>query len=150
MLSKPLFNASPEEALRAIGAFVVLNDLSARDVQRAEMSSGFGPQKSKHFQSSMSETAVTADEVLESINDLKASVSINGQVICSTSTSGMHFSIGEALAQASKEERLYPGELFGTGTLPGGSGMENGRWLQPGDHLHLRIDRVGEIHHRIL
>ncbi|MGD0641310.1 MAG: fumarylacetoacetate hydrolase family protein, partial [Roseiarcus sp.] len=49
ILAQPLFNASAEEATRAIGAFVVLNDFSARDLQFAEMRSGFGPQKSKHF-----------------------------------------------------------------------------------------------------
>jgi len=43
VLVRPLFNASPEEAAKAIGAFVVLNDFSARDVQLAEMRSGFGP-----------------------------------------------------------------------------------------------------------
>ena len=60
VLKKPLFNATENEALEAIGAFVVLNDFSARDVQRAEMQSGFGPQKAKHFLSSMSAVAVTA------------------------------------------------------------------------------------------
>jgi 2-keto-4-pentenoate hydratase/2-oxohepta-3-ene-1,7-dioic acid hydratase in catechol pathway len=49
-----------------------------------------------------------------------------------------------------KDEQLYPGELFGTGTLPGGSGMENGHWLKPGDLLQLRIDRIGDIQHQVL
>lgn len=150
VLARPLFNATPEQALAAIGAFVVLNDFSARDVQRDEMQSGFGPQKSKHFLSSMSETAVTADALLPVVDDLKASIRINGQEIVSTSTAGMHYSLGEVLAHASKEERLFPGELFGTGTLPGGCAMENGSWLKPGDVLHLQIDRVGEIEHHIL
>ena len=51
----------PDEAVAA-DAFVLVNDFSARDVQRAEMASG--PQKSKHFANSMSATAVTPDEVL--------------------------------------------------------------------------------------
>lgn len=149
VLKRPLLNADPDEALRAIGAFVVLNDISARDVQRAEMGSGFGPQKSKHFMSAMSETAVTADDVLPRLGQLQASVCINGKEVCATSTAGMHHSIGEALAHASKGEQLYPGELFGTGTLPGGSGMENGHWLAPGDLLQLRIDGIGEIQHKV-
>jgi 2-keto-4-pentenoate hydratase/2-oxohepta-3-ene-1,7-dioic acid hydratase in catechol pathway len=149
VLGKPLFNATPDEALEAIAAFVVLNDFSARDVQRAEMASGFGPQKSKHFLSSMSDVVVTADELLDDVNALKASVCINGREVCATSTAGMHHSIGEALAHACVDELLHPGELFGTGTLPGGCGMENGHWLKPGDLLQLRIDRIGEIQHRI-
>lgn len=150
VLARPLFNASPEQALAAIGAFVVLNDFSARDVQRDEMQSGFGPQKAKHFLSSMSETAVTADALLPFVDDLEASIRINGREVAATSSAGMRYSLGEVLAHASKEERLFPGELFGTGTLPGGSALENGVWLKPGDVLHLRIDRVGEIEHPIL
>jgi 2-keto-4-pentenoate hydratase/2-oxohepta-3-ene-1,7-dioic acid hydratase in catechol pathway len=150
VLAKPLRNATPEEALKAIGAFVVLNDISARDVQRAEMASGFGPQKAKHFLSAMSATAVTADEILPRINALKASVIINGREVCTTSTAGMHYSLGEVLAHASKEEQLFPGELFGTGTIPGGSGMENGHWLKPGDVLELRIDGIGEVKNEVL
>ncbi len=53
------------------------------------------------------------------------------------------------LAHASRDEMLYPGELFATGTLPGGSGMETGHWLRPGDRLTLAIDQIGEISHPI-
>lgn len=150
VLDMPLFNATPEEAQAAIGGFVVINDFSARDVQRAEMASGFGPQKSKHFLSSMSEVMVTADEILPRINALKGGIYINGTRVSSVSTAGMCYSLGEVLAHASRDEHLFAGELFGTGTLPGGSGMENGHWLKPGDHLRLTIDGIGEIQHQII
>ena len=150
VLRRGLFNATPAEALDAIGAFVVLNDLSARDVQRAEMGSGFGPQKAKHFTSSLSEVAVTADEVLPHIDDLHGSVAINGVTIATVSSSGMQHTLGEVLTHASRSERLRPGELFGTGTLPGGSGMETGRWLRPGDTVKLRIVGIGSIEHTII
>jgi 2-keto-4-pentenoate hydratase/2-oxohepta-3-ene-1,7-dioic acid hydratase in catechol pathway len=150
VLARPLFNATPQEAESAIGAFVVLNDFSARDVQLAEMRSGFGPQKSKHFLTSMSQTAVTAEEILPRLENLSASVHVNGRLVATTSLSGMRYSLGEALAHVSRDERLFPGELFGTGTVPGGSGMETGCWLKPGDRLVLAIDGVGEIRHEIL
>ncbi|MGW4099375.1 fumarylacetoacetate hydrolase family protein [Mycobacterium sp. NPDC004974] len=149
VLAAPLFNATPEKAAEAIGAFVVLNDFSARDVQRPEMLSGFGPQKSKHFASSMSDTAVTADEILPRINSLTGSVALNGAVVSTVSSAGMQHSLGEVLAHASRSEPLYPGELFGTGTLPGGSGMETGHWLLPGDTLTLTLDGIGRIEHTI-
>lgn len=149
VLAAPLFNATPEEAAGAIGAFVVLNDFSARDVQRPEMLSGFGPQKSKHFASSMSDTAVTADEILLRINSLTGSVALNGAVVSTVDSAGMQHSLGEVLAHASRSEPLYPGELFGTGTLPGGSGMETGHWLRPGDTLTLTLDDIGRIEHTI-
>ncbi|MGV0781205.1 fumarylacetoacetate hydrolase family protein [Mycolicibacterium sp. XJ775] len=150
VLAAPLFNATPDEAAEAIGAFVVLNDFSARDVQRPEMLSGFGPQKSKHFASSMSDTAVTADEILPRIETLTGSVALNGSVVSTVSSAGMQHTLGEVLAHASRSEPLYPGELFGTGTLPGGSGMETGHWLRRGDTLTLTLDGVGQIEHTIL
>lgn len=150
VLRAPLRDADPQEALDAIGAFVVVNDFSARDVQRAEMATGLGPQKAKHFASSMSAVAVTADEILPRIDNLSGSVAINGDVVSTVSSRGMKWTLGEMLAHASSSEQLWPGELFATGTLPGGSGMETGRWLRPGDHLTLRIDQVGEISHSIL
>ena len=145
ILSRPLFNATTEEAAAAIGGFVVLNDISARDVQKDEMDSGFGPQKAKHFLSSMSDTIVTADEILPTIASLNARVLINGSPVAECSTTGMQFSLAEAIAFASNEEQLHPGELFGSGTIPGGTGMENGRWLKPGDTVCLQIDGVGEV-----
>jgi len=150
VLAKPLYNATPQEAEEAIGAFVVLNDFSARDLQRAEMQSGFGPQKAKHFLSSLSETAVTKDEVLPRLSSLKATVEINGERVAETSFAGLRYSLGEALAFVSQDEPLFAGELFGTGTPPAGSGMETGRWLKVGDRLRLVIEGVGEIAHEIV
>jgi 2-keto-4-pentenoate hydratase/2-oxohepta-3-ene-1,7-dioic acid hydratase in catechol pathway len=149
VLSKPLFNATPDEALDAIGGFVVVNDFSARDVQRAEMQTGLGPQKSKHFLSSMSDTLVTADEVLPWVGQLKAHVELNGKCVAKTNTQGMRYHPGEVLAHLSRCERLYPGELIASGTLPNGCGMEIGRLLQAGDQLHMVIEGVGEITHTI-
>lgn len=149
VLAKPLLDATPAEALDAIGAFVVLNDFSARDVQRTEMASGFGPQKSKHFVNSMSATAVTADEILPRIDVLRGAVAVNGTQVSEVSSAGMQWTLGDVLAHASRSEQLWPGELFGTGTLPGGSGMELGRWLNPGDTLTLTLDGIGEITHQI-
>ena len=150
VLSKPLLNASPQEALDAIGGFVVINDFSARDVQREEMRSGLGPQKSKHFLTSMSTTMVTANEILPVIEQLQARVEINGQCVTRTSTKDMRYSVGEVLSHLSRGEQLYPGELIASGTLPGGSGMETGHWLKPGDTLRLVIEPIGDIVHAIL
>ncbi|GAA2059028.1 fumarylacetoacetate hydrolase family protein [Williamsia deligens] len=150
VLARGLFDATAEEALDAIGAFVVLNDLSTRDVQRAEMGSGFGPQKSKHFATSLSEVAVTADEILPLIDSLGGSVAINGTTVSRVSSAGMTHTIGDMLAHASRDEILRPGELFATGTLPGGSGMETGHWLNRHDTIELTIEGIGTIEHTII
>lgn len=150
VLSKPLFNATPDQALDAVGGFVVVNDFSARDVQRDEMRSGFGPQKSKHFLSSMSATMARPDLILPRIDALTARVEINGKLVAAPVSAGMRYSIGEVLAHLSRDEPLHPGELIASGTLPGGSGLEAGRLLASGDELRLVIEEVGEIVHHIL
>ncbi len=145
VLAHPLRDATPEEAEAAIGGFVVLNDLSARDVQLDEMRSGFGPQKAKHFASAMSAEMVTAEEILPRQHALEGSASINGRLVARCSTTNSRHTLAEAIAFASRDEALHPGELFGSGTLPGGSGMETGNWLKPGDTLELAIDGVGSL-----
>lgn len=149
ILGSPLRDATVGQAAAAIAAVVVINDFSARDVQLAEMRSGFGPQKAKHFLSSMSATAVVAPALAPHLDGLTASVTINGKTVSRTTTAGMRYSMAEAIAHVSRDEQLFPGELLGTGTLPGGSGMELGCWLAPGDELRLEIDAVGVIEHRI-
>ena len=149
VLKRALFNASPDEAEAAIGGFVVVNDFSARDVQREEMRSGFGPQKSKHFRNAMSGVLVSADEILPRWRNLKGSVRINRALVSEPSSAGAHWSLGEALAHASRSEQLHPGELFATGTLPGGSGIETGRMLSDGDVVEIAIEGVGQVRNTI-
>jgi 2-keto-4-pentenoate hydratase/2-oxohepta-3-ene-1,7-dioic acid hydratase in catechol pathway len=150
VLACGLFNATPQEAEAAIGGFVVINDFSARDVQLDEMRSGFGPQKSKHFRNGMSGVVISADEILPRWRDLDGSVRINGKLAVETTTAGPRWTLGQALAHASRSERLYAGELFATGTLPGGCGIETGRLLAPGDTIELKIDGVGALTNRIV
>jgi 2-keto-4-pentenoate hydratase/2-oxohepta-3-ene-1,7-dioic acid hydratase in catechol pathway len=150
VLAHGLLDASPEEAEAAIGGFVVFNDFSARDVQLQEMRSGFGPQKSKHFSSAISSVVVTADEVLPHLGSLQGSVRINGELVAEPAVVEPRWSLGEALAHVSRSERLYPGEFFGSGTLPGGSGIETGRLLSAGDLIEIGIDHIGSLTNRIV
>ncbi len=145
VLAKPLYNASPDEALAAIGGFVVFNDFSARDTQMPEMQSGFGPQKSKHFANAISAEFVTADEILPNINALTGMVTINGQQVAEVSSAGLQYSLGEALAHVSQGEHLHSGEFFGTGTLPGGCGLESGVMLSKGDEITITIAGIGTL-----
>ncbi|MGE0022257.1 MAG: fumarylacetoacetate hydrolase family protein [Hyphomicrobium sp.] len=149
VLQSGLFNADPEEAEAAIGGFVVVNDFSARNVQREEMASGFGPQKSKHFRNGLSGVVVSADEIVPRWQSLRGTVRINGALVAETSTAGPRWSLGEMLAHASRCEQLYPGELFATGTLPGGSGIESGRLLDAGDAIEIAIEGIGRVRNSI-
>ncbi len=142
---RPLKDPSPEEALAAIGGFFVLNDFSARDVQPAEMASGFGPVKAKNFATGVGLEVVSAAEVLPRWAELEGRVEINGEVVCRGKTAGARFSLGEAVAYAALGERVFPGEAMATGTLPGCSGLEAGRLLRPGDRVRAAIGGVGSL-----
>jgi len=149
ILCDHLKNASPEDAEKAIGGFVVFNDFSARDVQMDEMSCGFGPMKTKNFANSISSIVISADEILPVIDQMKVNVNINGKRIIENDTSGMHYSLAEAIAYASWEEQLYPGEFFATGTIPGCTGIENGCFLSSGDSIQLEIKGVGVLENKV-
>jgi fumarylacetoacetate (FAA) hydrolase len=61
-----------------------------------------------------------------------------------------HFSFGQMLERASADVRLRPGDLLGSGTVGGGCLLEVrdrtlGRYLQPGDEVVARVDRLGEL-----
>ena len=145
VIVKPLYNATAQEALQAIGGFTIINDFSARDIQLPEMMSGFGPVKSKNFANAMGHVIVTADEILPRLEDLSVRVIVNGEKWSEGSTAGPYHRIEEAVAYASAAERILPGELMATGTIPGCSGIEAGRWLSPGDRIVLEADGLGSL-----
>ncbi|KAI1848345.1 hypothetical protein JX266_005651 [Neoarthrinium moseri] len=151
VLGKELCNATPQEAEDAIAGFCVFNDFSVRNVQMVEMDSGFGPQHSKCFANSISSTVVSADEVIPKLSNLRGRVIINDKVVKECKADSWQFSIGEAIAHASRSTRLYPGEFFGSGTFPSGAGIEHAAFqLRVGDVVRLEIDGVGSVTNTIV
>ncbi len=152
ILASPVAPDTPaREAEAAVGGFVVVNDVSARDTQWREFREGvFGPVvKAKTFANTMGAEVVTADEILPRIESLAGKVTVNGEVCSRTSTAGMQHSLGAMVAHASAGEPLQPGELLSTGTLPNGCGLELDRWIRPGDEVELALDGVGSVRNRI-
>ncbi len=147
LLTRRVRDATPAQARAAIGGCVLFNDLSARDVQWDEHRHGlFGPVvKAKSFGNAMGATVVCADDVVDHVAELSATVTVNGDVWSRPSTRGMRYTPAQMLAWASRGETLHPGELLTSGTLPGGSGLELDRWLRPGDVLTLHVDQIGSL-----
>jgi 2-keto-4-pentenoate hydratase/2-oxohepta-3-ene-1,7-dioic acid hydratase in catechol pathway len=150
VLRAPLVDATPKEAIEAIGGWFVLNDWSARDVQAEDARHNvFGPViKSKTFANSIGCDVVTADE----FGDWKQAtgrVRVDGEVWCEGTTANPAHDIGEMLAYASKGERLDAGDIVSTGTMPGCCGLELERWIKPGQTVELAIDRIGTVSNRI-
>jgi fumarylacetoacetate (FAA) hydrolase len=132
-----------------IGGFTVLNDWSARDLQRHEMRVGLGPAKGKDFATSIGPVLVTVDEFDGSVGEMVARV--NGEERSRGNLSGMYHRWDALVAQAARNTRLCPGDVIGSGTVGSGCILEHGdgRWLQRGDVVELEIEGIGVLRNRI-
>ncbi|HEX5324464.1 MAG TPA: fumarylacetoacetate hydrolase family protein [Capsulimonadaceae bacterium] len=151
-----------QEADSYIAGFTILNDWSARDIQRREMKVGLGPAKGKDFATSVGPYLVTPDELEEFVlpdqsrgkrYDLTMTVSVNGIEYSRGNAKDMHWTFAELIAHASKNTRLLAGDLIGSGTVGGGCIVEYPEgtypWLQAADEVTLAIDRLGELTNRV-
>ena len=142
---------SPEDAAGCIAGYTIANDVSARTASHADgraertkdaffdwlhgkWADGFCP---------MGPWLVTADEVPDP-QDLDLEMRINGEVRQSSNTRHMIFTVAELVSFLSRLVTLTPGDVIATGT-PSGVGMASGRFLQAGDAMTCRIDRIGEL-----
>ena len=154
LIDTPARDLPAERAEEAIGGYTILNDWSARDLQREETTVRLGPAKGKDFASSIGPWLVTPDELADSRAGkgyaLTMTATVNGTDTSGGSWADIHFSFGEMVARASADARLRPGDLIGSGTVGTGCLLEVkdatlGRYLEPGDAVVLSIDRLGEL-----
>jgi fumarylacetoacetate (FAA) hydrolase len=132
-----------------IAGLTVLNDWSARDLQKMEMVVGLGPAKGKDFATSLGPVLVTVDELGDLCLEMAARV--NGEERSRGNLREMHWSWEELLAHAGRNTRLLPGDVLGSGTVGTGCILEHGdgRWLKPGDLVELEIEGIGVLRNRV-
>jgi len=154
LIDTPAANLPSEHGEEAIGGYLVLNDWSARDLQREETTVRLGPAKGKDFATSIGPWLVTPDELADARKgkgyDLAMTASVNGQELSRGTWASTQFSFGEMVARASADVRLLPGDLLGSGTVGTGCLLEIRdeklkRWLEPGDAVSLTIERLGTL-----
>ena len=135
------------EALSAVAGFVVLNDGSAREWQRAASQWTAG----KNFDGTMpiGPELVTPDEV--DVSDLELTTRLNGGVMQSARTSQMIIDVPSTIEFFSSFTTLRPGDVIATGT-PGGVGFARQPpvWLTPGDVVEVEIEGIGTIRNRVV
>jgi 2-keto-4-pentenoate hydratase/2-oxohepta-3-ene-1,7-dioic acid hydratase in catechol pathway len=143
-------NIPVREVHAHIFGYTIFNDFSARDRQMLEMRGRLGPAKGKSFDGSnaLGPWIVTADE-LGDPQTLEAEVRVNGETRAKGDTSQMLFSFDEVIAYASQDETIHAGEFFGSGTVGNCCGLEIGRFLDSGDTIELRVDRIGALTNRV-
>ena len=156
-------NLSPKAAHEHIFVYTILNDWSARDLQRREMKVSLGPCKGKDFANTIGPWIVTADE-FEQLHDdegflpISMAVSINGAPFGQDLMSNMSWPFAELVAYASRNSRVAPGDLLGSGTagrgclgeIWGRNGSQTPPPLQPGDVVRMEVEGIGAIENRLI
>ena len=145
------------DAMDHIAGFTLFNDWSSRDLQVDEMAFGLGPAKGKDTASSIGPWLVTTDEMLPYLKDgrldLRCQVRVNGQDwLKDGSAIDAYFSFADMIERASKDSRIVPGDVIGSGTVGGGSireairkGYEGARFLEPGDVVEHEVEVIGVL-----
>jgi 2-keto-4-pentenoate hydratase/2-oxohepta-3-ene-1,7-dioic acid hydratase in catechol pathway len=137
----------PDDALAHVAGYMLLNDLSARDLQFAT------PQwmSGKVFDGSApcGPALVTPDEAGPH-DGLRFSLELNGETMQSASTDDLIFPIPELVAHLSTLMTLEPGDIVATGTPSGVGGVrEPPVWLQDGDEIVIGSPTLGRLETRI-
>lgn len=142
---------STTDAPSHIFGYTILNDVSARDAQMAEMDGKLGPAKGKDFDTGniLGPYILTADEVAHPVA-LKMQARVNGQVWGGGNSADMHHNFADIIAFISKSETLYAGEVIGSGTVGTGCGLEIGKRLAPNDKIELEIEKIGLLANQIV
>ncbi|MBL9211839.1 MAG: fumarylacetoacetate hydrolase family protein [Opitutaceae bacterium] len=148
----------PERAWAHVFGFTIVNDLSARDLQRREMDVGLGSAKGKDFATAVGPWLVARqdceDRIAGETLTLALSARVNGRELSRGNSAALHHTIPRMIAHASRDVELFPGDLIGTGPIGDGSLLalgpeKNGGWLKPGDVVELAIERIGVLRTRI-
>jgi fumarylacetoacetate (FAA) hydrolase len=136
-------------AAQQLAGFTVMNDWSARDLQRTEMRVGLGPAKGKDFATSLGPVVVTADEFPGVEAEMVARV--NGEERSRGNLRDVSFSWERIRAHAALNTTLRPGDVLGSGTVGTGCILElgDGRWLQPGDVVELEVAGIGVLRNTV-
>jgi 2-keto-4-pentenoate hydratase/2-oxohepta-3-ene-1,7-dioic acid hydratase in catechol pathway len=133
----------PEDALRAIAGYMLLNDLSARDLQFATPQ--WMPGKVFDGSAPCGPALVTPDEA-GAPDAISFALDLNGEPMQEASTADLIFSIGELLARLSRLMTLEPGDTVSTGTPAGVGSVRKPRvWLKPGDEIVISSPTLGEL-----
>jgi 2-keto-4-pentenoate hydratase/2-oxohepta-3-ene-1,7-dioic acid hydratase in catechol pathway len=142
-------DVSEREAVDYIAGYTIMNDFSARDVQFQEMACRLGPAKGKDFATALGPCLVTPDEVAD-LGALTMIARVNGEEWSRGRFGSIHWSFPQMIAHVSGGETIYPGDVFGSGTVGGGCGLEMDRYLKPGDVVELEIQPIGVLRTQVV
>ncbi len=136
-----------ERALEHVYGYTIVNDVTARDLQRRhdQWFKGKGLDRS----CPMGPCIVTRDEIGD-YTTLELSLTVNGEERQHAEASQMIFDVPKLIQALSAGMTLEAGDVISTGTPAGvGFAMNPPRFLQPGDEVVCKISRIGTLATRI-
>ncbi len=151
VLGKRGVNIPRASAYDYIFGFTIFNDVSARDFQMREQVGQLGPAKGKDFDTGnvFGPWIVTLDEIGDPHN-LTMVARVNGEEWSRGNSGGMYHRFDAIIEHLSRNQTIFPGEIFGSGTAATGSGLEQGRFPPLGSVVELEIEKIGIIRNRFV
>jgi 2-keto-4-pentenoate hydratase/2-oxohepta-3-ene-1,7-dioic acid hydratase in catechol pathway len=151
VIARPTRNISEAKALDAVAGYLIVNDLSARDLMKREGTPfiyDWVGQKCFADGAPMGPWFTPAAYVPDP-NNLGIKLWVNGTLKQNSNTSRMVHGIAEQIAYLSRHVTLQPGDVIATGT-PAGVGMPRGEFLKVGDEVKIEIDCCGSLVNRMV
>jgi 2-keto-4-pentenoate hydratase/2-oxohepta-3-ene-1,7-dioic acid hydratase in catechol pathway len=151
VIARPTRNISEQDALSAVAGYLIVNDLSARDLMKRENSPfiyDWIGQKCFEDAAPMGPWLTPAAYVKDP-NNLSIKLWVNGVLKQDSNTSKMVHSTAEQIAYLSRHVTLQPGDIIATGT-PAGVGLPRGEFLKAGDEVKIEIDGLGTLFNRMV
>lgn len=166
-------NIPAENADDYIAGLMIMNGISARQLQKDEMLLNLGAAKSRDFITSIGPVLVTLDELEQfeipaKLNhtgrswNLRMQCTVNGQLAGEANLGDMDWTFAEIIERASYGTDLHPGDLIGSGASGNGCFLElnltgklnnpeySNQWLKNGDTVEMEIERLGKLSNRVV
>lgn len=134
---------SEADALDHVFGYTVFNDGSVRDYQRKTHQ--WTPGKNFDDTGAVGPIVVTPDELPVGAAGLKIESRVGAEILQSSNTANMIWSVAQTIATISEYTTLEPGDLIAMGTPPGVGHAKkpNPRWLVPGEVIEIEIEGIG-------
>ncbi len=144
VIGKRTYRATLENALESVGGYTAINDVSGRRAQLETPLRQFVYGKSFDTFGPLG-PAITSMEGVN-LGDIDVSTSINGEVLQSSNTRNLIFSVAEIIEYVSRGTTLEPGDVIATGTPGGvGDGRNPKRYLLDGEVVEVTVSGVGTL-----
>ena len=146
ILYKDIYKPTKEEIFNSIFGYVIINDVSARDLQRYHQQYYYA--KSLDTYTVMSEVLLTRD-TFNNYHDFNIKTYINNELRQNDNTNNMIYSIEDMLKELSDGITLEKGTILSTGTPSGvGMGMNPKCYLNKDDVIRIEIEEIGILENK--